>query len=296
METVPATAPLENLPEAAIRIPPDVVFHLFGVLPVTNTLLSTWLVMALLILVAAWTTRRLADVPTGIQNAWEALCETWITIIDRTIGPRGRRYIPLLAGSFLFILTANWLGTLPLKHLKIEAPDGREVALFRPATSDLNLTFAMAILVIVLVEVTETRAVGLRPYLRALVLPNPFRLLELVARPLSLALRLFGNIFAGDVLVGMFLTVAPIVLFLVLGLELFVGLVQAVIFAALMLVFLSVAVAHEPTHDEQRPHGRPPTHDHDTGAAPLQLPSHPLAERASDVVMGAPKPDVPSPR
>jgi F-type H+-transporting ATPase subunit a len=248
MDAVPASAPgaLESLPDVVIRIPSDVVFVLFGLLPVTNTLLSSWLAMALLILVAALTTRRLRDAPAGLQNAWEALCEAWIAIVDRSIGPRGRRYIPLLGASFLFVLTANWLGTLPLKHLKIEAPDGREVALFRPATSDLNLTLAMAIFVIALVEVTEIRAVGLRPYLRALVLPNPFRLLELVARPLSLALRLFGNIFAGDVLVGMFLAIAPVILFLVLGLELFVGLVQAVIFAALMLVFLSVAITHEP--------------------------------------------------
>ncbi|MCC6178330.1 MAG: F0F1 ATP synthase subunit A [Chloroflexi bacterium] len=247
METYPSAAQgaMDGIATAAVRIPPDVVFHLFGVLPVTNTMFSTWTTMALLIAVVGLATRRLSMTPSTLQNAWEMFCETWIAIVDRTIGPRARRYVPLLGGSFLFILVANWLGTLPLKHLKIMAPDGREAPLFRPATSDINLTIAMAIFVIMLVEAAEIRAVGLRGYLRSLAIPNPFRLLELVARPLSLALRLFGNIFAGDVLVGMILGVAPVVLFLVLGLELFVGLVQAVIFSALLLVFLSVAVAHE---------------------------------------------------
>lgn len=257
METYPSAAQgaTDGIATAAVRIPPDVVFHLFGVLPVTNTLLSTWVAIALLVLFAGLATRRLATAPSGMQNAWEMLCETWISIVDRTIGRRARRYVPLLGGSFLFVLVANWLGTLPLKHLTIVAPDGREVPLFRPASSDINLTVAMAVLVIVLVEVAEIRAVGLRAYVRSLALPNPFRLLELVTRPLSLALRLFGNIFAGDILVSMMLGVAPVVLFLVLGLELFVGLVQAVIFSALLLVFLAVAVAHEPP-DERPVEGR----------------------------------------
>lgn len=244
---------LDGLASGGIRIPPDVVFHLFGVLPVTNTLLSTWLTMALLILFASLTTRRLAAVPRGVQNAWELFCEAWIAIVDRAIGRRGRRYVPLLGASFLFVLLANWVGTLPLKHLKIVGPDGQLVPLFRPATSDLNLTIAMACIVILLVELTEIRAVGLRPYLRSLVLPNPLRALELMARPLSLALRLFGNIFAGDVLVGMMLVVAPAVLFVVLGLELFIGLIQAAIFAILTLVFLSVALAHEPRDADTAP-------------------------------------------
>ena len=253
----PDVAQADSVFSAAVRMQPDVVFVLFGVLPVTNTLLSAWLVTAMLILLALVLTRRLERQTRGAQNAWETFCEAWVRIVDKTIGPRGRRYVPLLGISFLYILFANWLGTLPLKHIKIAGPDGQDVALFRPATGDLNLTLAMAFVVILLVESVEIRAVGLRQYLRSLVLPNPFRALELITRPLSLALRLFGNIFAGEVLVGMILLIAPAVLFAVLGLELFVGLVQAVIFAALTLVFLSVAVAHE-AHDAQAvPQGQP---------------------------------------
>lgn len=275
MDTAPATIPAaaDGATGAATRIPADVVFYLFGTLPVTNTLLSTWLAMLILIVLAALAARRPAALPSGLQNAWEAFCEAWIKVVDRTIGRHGRRYVPLLGASSLFILAANWLGTLPLKHIEIQGPDGRIVPLFRPATSDVNLTIAVAIAVILFVEVTEIRAVGLRAYLRSLVLPTPFRVLELVARPLSLALRLFGNIFAGDVLVTMFLAVAPVVLFAVLGFELFVGLVQAVIFSALLLVFLSVAVAHEPTGDRAAPDGGRPGHDPLVGAGPLRGPA-----------------------
>lgn len=276
----PTATSADSLFPGAVRLQPDVVFYLFDVAPVTNTLLSAWLVSALLILLALLLTWRLDRQPRGSQNAWETFCETWIRIVDKTIGPRGRWYVPLLGISFLYILIANWLGTLPLKHIKIAGPDGQDVALFRPATGDLNLTLAMAFVVILLVESVEIRAVGLRPYLRSLVLPNPFRALELLTRPLSLALRLFGNIFAGEVLVGMILLIAPAVLFAVLGLELFVGLVQAVIFAALTLVFLSVAVAHEAhaAHPEER--GQLPTATEKTAPAQPAAPNGPVCTPA----------------
>jgi F-type H+-transporting ATPase subunit a len=76
-------------------------------------------------------------------------------------------------------------------------------------------------------------------------MPNPLRWLEMLVRPLSLAFRLFGSIFAGHVLVGTMLTIAPLVVFPFLALELFMGLIQAIIFAMLALVFLSIATAHE---------------------------------------------------
>ena len=98
-------------------------------------------------------------------------------------------------------------------------------------------------MVIVLVEVLEVRALGGLHYLKSLVLPNPLRWLEMLVRPLSLAFRLFGSVFAGHVLVSTILTVAPLVLFPFLVLELFMGFIQAVIFAMLSLVFLTMATA-----------------------------------------------------
>jgi F-type H+-transporting ATPase subunit a len=99
-----------------------------------------------------------------------------------------------------------------------------------------------------LAEFLELRSLGLFGYIKGLVIPNPMRWLELFTRPLSLAFRLFGNIYAGEVLLATMLAVAPYVLFIFIGLELFVGLIQALIFSMLSLVFLSIATVHEDAH------------------------------------------------
>jgi F-type H+-transporting ATPase subunit a len=88
-----------------------------------------------------------------------------------------------------------------------------------------------------------------------LLIPNPMRWLEIFTRPLSLAFRLFGNIYAGEVLLATMLTVAPYVMFVFLALELFVGLIQALIFSMLSLVFLSIATVHEDAHAHEGAHG-----------------------------------------
>jgi F-type H+-transporting ATPase subunit a len=148
----------------------------------------------------------------------------------------------------VFILFANWIGALPVKHIRMINHDGNSVELIRSATSDLNLTAAVALMVVVLVELLEMRALGMRLYLKALVVPNPLRWLEIFVRPLSLAFRLFGSVFAGHVLVSTILAIAPLVLFPFLALELFMGLIQAVIFATLALVFLTIATARDSDH------------------------------------------------
>src|SRR5260370_10491469 len=108
----------------------------------------------------------------------------------------------------------------------------------------------MGMMVIALAEFFELKSVGLLGYLKGLFLPNPMRWLEIFTRPLSLSFRLFGNIFAGEVLLATMLTVAPYVMFVFIGLELFVGLIQALIFSMLSLVFLSIATVHLDGHEE----------------------------------------------
>ena len=235
------TAPTHTTPQ----LQTDVVLALFGVVPLTNTMLTASTVTAVLIGVAALLRCKLGHLPSGIQNIGELFVETWLAIAERTGGRRARRFVPLVGTAFVFILAANVLGTLPLKHLRVINPDGQAVELFRAATSDLNLTVAMALIVVVAVEVLEIYTLGLRRYLKSLVIPNPMRWLEMLVRPLSLAFRLFGSVFAGHVLVGTMLTIAPLVVLPFLALELFMGLIQAVIFATLALVFLSIATAHE---------------------------------------------------
>jgi F-type H+-transporting ATPase subunit a len=228
--------------------PAELLFDIFG-LPVTNGIFTAWIVIAILVLFAFFSTRKMREIPSGFQNFWELIVELWIGISEQTMGRRrGRRFMPLIATAFLFILFSNWFGTLPISYLTVHNEHGEEVPLLRSANSDLNVTASMAILMIVLAEFFELRSLGLGGYLKGLLLPNPMRWLEIFTRPLSLAFRLFGNIFAGEVLLATMLTVAPFVLFIFIGLELFVGLIQALIFSMLSLVFLSIATVHEDAH------------------------------------------------
>src|SRR5207248_9225491 len=110
------------------------------------------------------------------------------------------------------------------------------------------------IMMILIAEFFELKTLGLLGYLKGLLIPNPMRWLEIVTRPLSLSFRLFGNIFAGEVLLATMLSVAPYVLFAFIALELFVGLIQALIFSMLSLVFLSIATVHEDAHEQHAEH------------------------------------------
>src|SRR5439155_20828981 len=116
------------------------------------------------------------------------------------------------------------------------------------------VSLAVAILMIVVADSFELQPLRLFGYLKALLIPDPMRWLEIFTRPLSIAFRLFGNIFAGEVLLATMLTVAPYVMFVFIGLELFVGLIQALIFSMLSLVFLSIATVHEDAHEAHGAH------------------------------------------
>jgi F-type H+-transporting ATPase subunit a len=234
--------------------PAEVLFNI-GFMPVTNSILTAWVVIAILVLFAFFSTRTMRTLPSGAQNFWELIIELWVGISERTMGRRrGRRFMPLVATAFLFIVFSNWFGTLPIGYLFIRNAEGVEVPIFRSANSDLNVTAAMAIIMIVLAEGFEFRSLGLLGYLKGLLIPNPMRWLEIFTRPLSLSFRLFGNIFAGEVLLATMLTVAPFVMFVFIGLELFVGLIQALIFSMLSLVFLSIATVHEEAHGHDAGH------------------------------------------
>ena len=228
--------------------PAEVLFHIAG-LPVTNSIFTAWVVILILVLFVYLSTRSMKMIPSGVQNLWELIVELWVGVSEQTMGRRrARRFMPLVATSFLFILFSNWFGTLPIGYFTVRNGDGETVPLFRSADSDLNVTASMAILMILIAEIFEFRSLGPFGYIKGLLIPNPMRWLEIFTRPLSLAFRLFGNIFAGEVLLATMLTVAPYVMFVFIGLELFVGLIQALIFSMLSLVFLSIATVHEDAH------------------------------------------------
>ena len=221
----------------------EFIFALFGV-PVSNTVFTAWIVMAVLVIFSLLATRRMSfERPSGLQNIAEAIVEVWLSLIEQVAGQRGRRFLPLVATSFIFILASNWLGLVP--------PVGDTIWLRSP-NSDLNLTAAMAAVVFAAVQYYALKA-NPAERVKEFLWPPGLGQLHIVtelSRPLSLAFRLFGNIFAGEVLLATMLGIAPYALVVFLGLEMFVGIIQALIFSMLSLVFLTIATIHERGHGE----------------------------------------------
>jgi len=235
--------------EIHVPIQPQVLFQL-GALVVTNTLLTSWITLLVLIGVALAATRDMKLVPGRLQNAAEAVIELLLALGEQAAGPNARRFLPLVATLFLSIWTSNWLGILP---------GVGTIPIFRSPNSDLSITAAMALIVFVWVQVTGLVA-SPKAYFLKFVWPVPvLEGISEISRPVALALRLFGNILAGFILVEVMLQIAsaaPVFFFIpavFLGVELGVGLIQALIFAILTLAFLSLATAHG--HSEaEHPH------------------------------------------
>lgn len=229
-------------------------------MPVTNTLLMSWIAMALIIGLFFLGTRVMRKIPVGLQNMIEALYEGVLSFMDLITGDRehSERFFPLIFTFFIFIVTSNWLGILPgLGSVGFyEVHQGEEVFVpyARSANSDLNMTLALAIVSVIATHMYGIKTLGAgRHVSKFFSFKGPIQffvgILELVsefAKILSFSFRLFGNIFAGEVLLiimGILLPFfAPIPF---LGLELFVGLIQALIFATLTLVFLEISVVKQ---------------------------------------------------
>jgi F-type H+-transporting ATPase subunit a len=215
-----------------------------GPIRVSDVTFSSWVAIAVLMLIVFLATRNLKLVPSGLQNLVETVVEALMGIIEQTAGPRGRTFAPLVLAAFFFILTANWLGITPLYG---------NTRVFVSPNHNLNVTAAMAIVVFFVVQFFAIKTLGVGGWIKEFFVPNPLHLLSEISRPLSLSLRLFGNIFAGGALVHQILALAPYVSFVFLGLELFVGAVQALIFTMLTLVFLSIATTgHGHGHEESQ--------------------------------------------
>lgn len=215
-----------------------------GPIRVSDVTFSSWVAIVVLMLIVFLATRNLKMVPSGLQNVVETVVEALMAIIEQTAGPRGRTFAPLVLAAFLFILTANWLGITPLYG---------NTKIFVSPNHNLNVTAAMAIVVFFVVQFFAIKTLGIGGWIKEFFVPNPLHLLSEISRPLSLSLRLFGNIFAGGALVHQILALAPYVSFIFLGLELFVGAVQALIFTMLTLVFLSIATTgHGHGHEESQ--------------------------------------------
>lgn len=242
-----------------IEIAAEKVFQI-GSLPITNSLIMTWIVMAALIIFAYFSSRNITKTPHGLQNFAEMVVETLYNTIEGLAGNLTNRIFPIIATFFIFIITANYFGLLPgigTIGLK-EIHDGKEVLVpfFRSANADLNLTLALAIISVVVTHYFAITTIGIAAYLQRYFSLNPIYLfvgfLEIISeftKLISLSFRLFGNIFAGEALLT---TISSILAFIAplpfMMLELLVGFVQAAVFMMLTLVFITILSAKHEAH------------------------------------------------
>lgn len=240
-----------------ISIKAEEILHI-GSWPVTNALVLA--VVALLVLTGAALVlrKRIGLIPGKLQSTFELAFEELLSLMDSVLGRRelSLRYFPLIATIFIFILTSNWLGLLPLGAIGLQE-GGHMVPIFRSPASDLNFTIVLAIVSVISVNLLGVLAIGAgRHFGKFFTFKNPIftfaGLLEFISefvKIISFSFRLFGNVFAGEVLltiVGFLVPYAVPLPFLFL--EVFVGMIQAFIFSMLTLVFVAMAVAEEPAH------------------------------------------------
>jgi len=246
-----------------ISLAAEKIFHI-GPLPVTNSMLMSWLATVILIVLSLLATRNMRQVPKGIQNFFEMVVEFLFNMCDEVIGNKEqtKKYFPLIATIFLFIVTNNWLGLLPgVGTITIDTiHNGHQIAvpLLRSSNADLNATLAIAMVTMIAVQLFGILAIGFFKYNKKFFnFSNPIytaigflELLGEFSRMISFTFRLFGNIFAGEVLLAIIALLVPYIAPLpFFGLELFVGLVQALVFSMLALVFIKMAVTvHEEAH------------------------------------------------
>lgn len=219
--------------------PDDIIYWEHGLFKLNATIVFTWVVMALLVGGSWLVTRRLerGAAPGRWQNALEAIVEMLLGQI-REISQQRRpeRYLPFIGALFLFIVVANILDIVPG---------------YEPPTSSLSTTAALALCVLVAVPIFGVVQNGLGAYFKHYIQPTPlllpFHVISEFSRTLALAVRLFGNIMSGSILVAILLSITPLFFPIILEvLGLITGVIQAYIFAVLAMVYIAAsAQAHE---------------------------------------------------
>ncbi len=243
--------------ELHIALAPEKLTEWLGV-PITNTLITSWVVIGILMVFAFWVSRRFSLTQPGkIQNVIETIFEYILDFMTQIFGDikLARTFFPLIVTLFLFIWLANWMEFLPGfgGSLGLTGDCGKSVCepLFRSASTDLNVTIALALVSLVVTEIAGLRYLGIFTYLKKFfdfssVLNFFIGLIEFISegvRLISFSFRLFGNIFAGEVLIAVMVAILPIGLpvpFMIF--EVFVGFIQAAIFALLTLFFIKMAI------------------------------------------------------
>lgn len=238
--------------------------HIFdlGPIAITNSMLATTVVLLLLGVLSFLATINMKSVPTGIQNLFEVIVEALYNLTASITNNKSltKKIFPLIATFFFFILFNNWLGLFPgfgaIGFYEIDKK-GHEVLVpfLRAGTADLNTTLALGLIAVIAIQFIGVKSLGVFKYAKKFInFSSPISffvgILELISefiKIISFSFRLFGNIFAGEVLLIVMLTLAPFVLPLPFYmLEVFVGFIQALVFTMLSLVFIKMAtISHE---------------------------------------------------
>lgn len=327
-----------------ISLAAETLFHV-GPIPVTNSMVTMFLVMGIILAVFGYLGRRASNIPSRGQGFVELIIEFLLGLVEGTGGRRlGRRIFPLISGIFIFILFSNLSGLLPgmgtigvtheeeeseehgvaavdLSHDAESTPESEAAAaatgheedpgdtaiadvplsetdgaaaeeeehstltpIFRAPTADLNMTLALALLTFTAVQVAGISAHGVVGRLKHMADPPflfPIELISEFSRILSLSARLFGNVFAGEVLLGVMYAMASaikialvpvLVPVIFVGLEVLFGTIQALVFALLTLIYISLAAAssHDDHHADEHPVDAPtPDPTRSIGTAPV---------------------------
>jgi F-type H+-transporting ATPase subunit a len=263
----------------SVPLKPDILFHV-GKLAVTNSMVVTWIVAAGILVCAQLATRKIKPVPTGLQNFWEWLVESLHTFLENIIGHvLVRKTFWFFATIFIFILFLNWFGLVPgvgsIGWGHHDAATGAfhvDRPLLRGANADLNLTLAMASIFFICWIIWAIQANGVGGLIMHLFGPKGetsgllkvlmiviffivgwLEIVSILFRPVSLSFRLFGNIYAGEIMLESMSHIVPSLAWLIpipfYFMELLVGIVQALVFMLLTAVFTLLIAQHEPGHE-----------------------------------------------
>jgi len=214
---------------------------------VTNSLLTSWVVVAILIGMALSYRKN-----RGIRNFMNLILKPIYGLLKSVFADKIEIFFPVMMTFFIYILSLNWLGLLPGVGTILIEVGGAKIPLFRAGTADLNTTLAFGIFSIILVQFYSIKYLGIVKYIKKFInISNPIKafvgVLEIISeisKAISFSFRLFGNIFAGEVLLTVIAFLVPVLAsFPFLLFEFFVGFIQALVFSMLSSIFISVAIA-----------------------------------------------------
>jgi F-type H+-transporting ATPase subunit a len=246
------------LAEGKIEVGEHTTATWFGMTVNTDTILSTAIAAVIVIALAFFLRAKVtsSDVPSGVQLFFEAITIQMRDQIESTIGMRIAPFVlPLAVTIFVFILISNWLSVLPLQYTDAA---GRNTELLSSAAADINYVLALAVFVFVCYHLAGIWRRGILGYPVKLLKGHvaflaPINLVEETAKPISLSLRLFGNIFAGGILVALIALFPPYILWapnaIWKAFDLFVGFIQAFIFALLTILYFAQSMEMEEEHE-----------------------------------------------